>query len=231
MSTVFEHSLNDLAPDAVLECGVCWWVYDPDKGDEINDIAPGTAFSDLPEHWRCPKCDTEKAKFLVAAPGNAPRLETQALPSAKDRLAELVRAYEKAEDAIVGLPVHNARLRIEPVGFREFDDAYVGVMVTPWSMNIVLLPQDPKALPHNALGGSRQVVFPSGGYGFIAGRMDGVGHLETCSLFSPMDEFDDMDVAIMAAHSAMEGLFTPEKPDEKKQPTRRFLFTVNGEAR
>lgn len=48
-----------------LECGVCWWVYDPAQGDEVWQIPPGTPFGELPEHWRCPVCDAPREKFMV----------------------------------------------------------------------------------------------------------------------------------------------------------------------
>lgn len=47
-----------------LECRICWHVYDPTLGDEVAQIPPGTPFSMLPPHWRCPQCDAEKDKFL-----------------------------------------------------------------------------------------------------------------------------------------------------------------------
>jgi rubredoxin len=47
-----------------LECRICWHVYDPAEGDEIEQIPAGTPFSSLPEHWRCPQCDAEQDKFL-----------------------------------------------------------------------------------------------------------------------------------------------------------------------
>lgn len=50
---------------ARFECRICWHVYDPAIGDEIWQIAPGTAFADLPESWRCPNCDAEPSQFLV----------------------------------------------------------------------------------------------------------------------------------------------------------------------
>lgn len=50
-----------------LECGVCWYVYDPDQGDEVWQIPAGTPFSALPEHWRCPVCDGNKDQFMVVA--------------------------------------------------------------------------------------------------------------------------------------------------------------------
>ena len=54
-----------LAPQARLECGVCWTVYDPVLGDPIEQIPPGTPFAALPEHWRCPTCDGERERFMV----------------------------------------------------------------------------------------------------------------------------------------------------------------------
>lgn len=47
-----------------LECRICWHVYDPAQGDEVEQVPPGTPFSALPEHWRCPECDAEKSLFL-----------------------------------------------------------------------------------------------------------------------------------------------------------------------
>ena len=37
-------------------CANCGYTYDPDQGDPMNDIPPGTAFADLPENWVCPLC-------------------------------------------------------------------------------------------------------------------------------------------------------------------------------
>jgi rubredoxin len=39
-------------------------VYDPAEGDPVWQVPPGTPFSALPAHWRCPQCDAEAAKFL-----------------------------------------------------------------------------------------------------------------------------------------------------------------------
>lgn len=52
-------------PDARLECGICWRVYDPAEGDAFWQVPPGTAFRDLPAHWTCPACDAPKERFLI----------------------------------------------------------------------------------------------------------------------------------------------------------------------
>ena len=52
-----------------LECKICWWVYDPKLGDPVWQIEPGTAFNDLPAHWRCPECDGDAEQFMVLVDG------------------------------------------------------------------------------------------------------------------------------------------------------------------
>ena len=44
-------------------CTVCDYVYDPVAGDPTVDIAPGTAFEDLPDDWVCPDCGVGKEMF------------------------------------------------------------------------------------------------------------------------------------------------------------------------
>ncbi len=44
-------------------CGVCGYVYDPEKGDPEGGIAAGTRFEDLPETWVCPICGAGKDQF------------------------------------------------------------------------------------------------------------------------------------------------------------------------
>ena len=47
-----------------MECRICWYMYDPAEGDEVEQIPPATPFSALPDHWRCPQCDADKGMFL-----------------------------------------------------------------------------------------------------------------------------------------------------------------------
>jgi rubredoxin len=45
------------------ECTVCGYIYDPEVGDPDNDVAPGTAFEDIPDDWVCPECGADKSMF------------------------------------------------------------------------------------------------------------------------------------------------------------------------
>jgi len=48
---------------AKWECTVCGYIYDPQKGDPDNGIAPGTPFEKLPNDWVCPQCGADKSMF------------------------------------------------------------------------------------------------------------------------------------------------------------------------
>ena len=61
----FGGDLAKLRDGDVLECKICWWQYDPKRGDDYWQIPPGTPFSRLPEHWSCPQCDGRRQDFMV----------------------------------------------------------------------------------------------------------------------------------------------------------------------
>ncbi len=48
-----------------LECNVCGYIYDPQKGDSNGEVPPGTSFEDLPDDWVCPACGAGKEAFEV----------------------------------------------------------------------------------------------------------------------------------------------------------------------
>jgi len=45
------------------KCMVCGYIYDPEVGDDTQDIPAGTPFEDLPEDWTCPVCGATKDQF------------------------------------------------------------------------------------------------------------------------------------------------------------------------
>ncbi len=58
-----EEAKAPVAPADKYVCSVCGYVYDPEKGDPENAVAPGTKFEDLPDSWTCPVCGADKSKF------------------------------------------------------------------------------------------------------------------------------------------------------------------------
>ncbi len=177
------------------ECGVCWNVYDPALGDEAWQVEVGTPFEALPEHWRCPRCDSAKERFLPAPAASPPQREP------------LVVAYEAVSPRMEGLPVYNPALRVEAIGFRDFDGGRLGVVVTPWFMNLVFVPRAGGPALRVREKGVRQL--PGGARELIGGRLDGVGPIESCPLFSPMAEFESPERARRTAEALLARVWTP----------------------
>jgi [NiFe] hydrogenase assembly HybE family chaperone len=218
MSRPFEGSyLGDgsrIADDTRLECGVCWWVYDPALGDEASQIAPSTPFRLLPDTWSCPNCSTAKHQFMVIG---------EAAPSDTDAVQTLANAYRRAALKVKGLPIYNPTLAVEAVGFREHDGRHVGVMVTPWFMNLTVLPSADD-LKVWVSGGTTRLSFPSGAYDFVVSDLHGAGLVGTCPLFATMLEFTDHEAAQLAANTIANAVFEPEPPAPTPVVSRRQLL-------
>lgn len=225
-----------------LECKICWHVYDPSKGCEAWQIAPGTPFTRLPAHWRCPNCDADPAGFMVlevasiadAVPLVAlPDLPASVAPPAAApagadprRLAEARALGERFEAVFRELhrgrmrdvPFLNAALHVQAVGFRPYLDERVGpstlgILITPWFMNIVLVPDEaPEPAPE--IGTKSIVPFPSGTYEFIWSHRPETGPYRACSLFSPPSEMTSQLFAVDVAMAALDGLFDEKNREE-----------------
>ncbi|WP_431222476.1 anaerobic nitric oxide reductase flavorubredoxin [Serratia sp. L9] len=46
-----------------MQCSVCLWIYDPQEGEPMQDVAPATAWQDVPEDFLCPECSMGKDVF------------------------------------------------------------------------------------------------------------------------------------------------------------------------
>ena len=132
---------------------------------------------------------------------------------------EAVRALEAAFERIArtrmaGLPLNNPALRVEAVGFRALDqNHFVGVLVTPWAVNLVVLGAASSNDLLLAADRRRSWDFPSGGYEFMGGDEPECGPYQFCSLFSPAFEFADQEAAVATAGAIMAGLFAATAAD------------------
>jgi [NiFe] hydrogenase assembly HybE family chaperone len=125
----------------------------------------------------------------------------------------LEQVFERIRtERMAGLPFLNERLRVEALGFRDWQGVRVGALVTPWSINLIILPGPGAALPAVRAGASHTWAFPSGEYAFDGAEDPGLGAYTQCSLFSPAFDFDSHDDAVAAARAALEALFTPPQP-------------------
>ncbi|MGC8732456.1 MAG: [NiFe]-hydrogenase assembly chaperone HybE [Halothiobacillaceae bacterium] len=123
----------------------------------------------------------------------------------------LVQAYTQIQHTRMrGLPIVNSALQVEAVGLRPWGGLCVGVLVTPWCMNLLALPMPGgRALPPVPTGTACTLDLPAGRYDLLAAHLPQIGHHLSGSLYSPMDEFASQDEAVTAAYAALGLLFDP----------------------
>ena len=55
------------------------------------------------------------------------------------QIDKLSRRFERiAQERMQGLPFYNNKLHIEALGFTEIEPGYMGVLITPWFINVIL---------------------------------------------------------------------------------------------
>lgn len=135
-------------------------------------------------------------------------LTADALPAQPDPSARVAEVFAQIHATrMQGLPFLNPALRVEAVGFRRWDGRWLGVLITPWFMNLMLLPDEPGAWHPARYGESVAYALPSGVFEFIAAREPLLGDYQSCSLYSPVFEFADQDGARATALAVMDALF------------------------
>lgn len=197
---------DKISPAAIMECKICWSPYDPAEGDDYRQIEPGTAFADLPRDWSCPNCGAPKDQFMVLEdPGAATVSETPRLEAITGRLVADFREiwHSKMRD----VPVVNKLLSVEAVGFRIIDGRPLGVLISPWFMNLIQLPGGEDDWSGLVPGHKEIITFPSGAYEFIHNVREMTGGYKACSLFSPMGDFSTQMQAQEVARAIMVALF------------------------
>lgn len=118
------------------------------------------------------------------------------------------------------VPILNPRLRVEAVGFQPFEHGLLGVLISPWFMNLVYLPP---AQQGGVAADALVLDLPAGDYEFCRNHAPAVGNFYTCSLFSPVLQFEDQATAALTAQhvvlALMDERMQTAKPEE--MPTGR----------
>jgi len=97
---------------------------------------------------------------------------------------------------------------VQALGFLRYQQDWLGVIITPWFMNLLLLPEPDSTWQTQAPGSKFSRTFPFGVFEFTMANEAQLGVYAVCSLFSPMFQFADQAAAVAAAKAALQGLLT-----------------------
>ncbi len=126
-----------------------------------------------------------------------------------------------------GLNFLNPQLQVECAGFRDDGEHRVGVLITPWFMNLVLLPGD-NGWEKAAAGDRVAWTLPEGSYEFRVNHDEVLGTFLSAVLFRGVTDIPDQSTARDIALDIMRRLYEPAAErdnDAGRRIGRRELLT------
>jgi len=127
---------------------------------------------------------------------------------------------------MTGLPMLNQALQVECLGFQTRNRRIIGIVITPWLMNLVMLPGEKDDWSGLKIGSKQQHEFPSRAYRFTVNEISGIGFFQTCSIYSPMHEFVTQAHAVAAAQSFLAVLMNPAQAADKDPVDEELLGRI-----
>lgn len=122
-------------------------------------------------------------------------------------------AVEKAffriqREQMADVPILNHSLGVEAVDFQRWRGHWLGVVVTPWCLSVLLVPGSEVDWQSTGDNRRRFVSFPAGNFAFLGSAADELGEYQSCSLISPMGQFATQAQAVMTARASLVALLT-----------------------
>lgn len=129
------------------------------------------------------------------------------------------------------LPIANARLDVEAVGFRPLGEHLLGVLITPWFMNLILLPGT-ECWDDRPQGGACKLELPGGSVDCRVSHEHALGTILSAALFSTVADFPDQEIAREVARETLrllcDGETVSKHGERERQLSRRALLKQLG---
>lgn len=131
-----------------------------------------------------------------------------------------------AADEMRGLPFYRDHIPLRACGFQLFEQQWIGALLTPWMLSLVVLPGPQQSWQRRAVGERLMLALPCGSMGFTVSEIAGCGQYLSRSLMSPLDTSLSAERALqLAEQSARMALSLPvADADAPANPRRRALF-------
>lgn len=134
-------------------------------------------------------------------------------------LERLIDRFREAEPRMRDLPFYNERLSTEAVGFRDWEGHRLGILITPWFINLILLPGEEDDWSGVDQGDQSDWHLPAETIRFTANRSDdeetGEGEVFLAApVFTNVIGVPDHEAATNIAEQVLESLLA--KPGSEK---------------
>lgn len=132
------------------------------------------------------------------------------------------------------LPFVNPQLGVAAIGFVRHEGDWLGVMITPWFLNLFLICGGGILWSDIPAGERRYLELPCGTLQFVADDDPDLGPYQYCPLIAPVTALPDMVAALQTATEALAAVFAPApKPEPEvamvhSESRRGFLGRLAG---
>lgn len=125
----------------------------------------------------------------------------------------LEAAFERIQhERMQDVPLLNPALRVEALGFAPWNGHWLGALISPWFVNLVVVRGACGGWKEAAEGEAVTHAFPCGTLPFLGAAEPEVGDFATCALSTAMHEFASQEAAREFARAALDELRrTPER--------------------
>src|SRR5476649_2169292 len=84
-----------------------------------------------------------------------------------------------AESEMRTLPFYRPRIPIRACGFQLFERQWIGALLTPWMLSLLVLPGPGQEWPRRSVGTRLALALPCGNVNFTLGEIDGSQYLSS----------------------------------------------------
>ncbi len=141
----------------------------------------------------------------------------------KETIVKMVQQFETIYvEHMHDLPIVNKALQVEAVGFDDYHDHQLGVLITPWFMNLILHPGT-NDWSKTLQGDMSNIDFPSGQIEFAVSHDKMLGTYLSAVLFRSVADIADQVTARKLALDVLGDLMKP--PRNERTISRRDLLT------
>lgn len=135
------------------------------------------------------------------------------------------KVFERIRDErMAGLPICRADIAIRALGFTRFAGHWLGALVTPWSVLVIMANGNPRTWPIVQIGKIMPVKLPGGAFHFLGMKAPFVAPFLACSLMSPIERIYQQKEVELFALDALRLMMTPG--EEKKEKNANSDLSV-----
>lgn len=139
------------------------------------------------------------------------------------RVQALVAAFNHIyRERMQDLPIVREDFAVQAVGFTTWQGRLLGVLITPWFMNLILLPGAQDEWSRQRTGSKATWHLPAGDFEFTAAEAQQLGPYQSCAVFSSLAEFPDLASARRVAQAIVDQVLNGSEQTSASQ-----LATLN----